>query len=56
MENLKKPKELPFELSHFHAEELEERLENCWKGQKKETVKIPVNECDYIEKDIVVDC
>jgi len=34
MENL--TKELPFELAHFQVEELESRLENCWKGMENQ--------------------
>lgn len=34
MENL--TKSLPSELSHFQVEELENRLENCWKGMENQ--------------------
>jgi hypothetical protein len=54
MQNLQTQNEL-LEAKYFQVEELEERLENCWRGQEKRTVTY--EQGGYIvEKEVLVPC
>jgi hypothetical protein len=55
MQNLQTQNEL-LEARHFQVEELEERLENCWRGTRKETIFIDGPNGSKIEKEILVPC
>jgi hypothetical protein len=55
MQKLQTQNEL-LEAKYFQVEELEERLENCWQGTRKETVTIDGPNGSTIQKEILVPC
>lgn len=54
MQNLQKNYPL-LEANYFQVEELEERLENCWRGTEKQTVTYQSGG-NTVEKEILVPC
>ena len=54
MQNFQKQNEL-LEANYFQVEELEERLENCWRGYEKQTIRYE-QVGQIVEKEVLVPC